>query len=55
MHYFGNPRHAKSLIAYMILTEYILEIPVKKRMILLVSLDILIGNKFYIIIIIIIA
>ena len=28
MHYFGNPRHTPSIIAYMILTVF-LEIPVK--------------------------
>ena len=29
MHYFGNSRHTRSMIAYMILTEFFLEITVK--------------------------
>ena len=29
MHYFGNPKHTQLMIAYMILTEYFLEILVK--------------------------
>ena len=29
MQYFGNPRHTQSMMAYMILTEFFLEIPVK--------------------------
>ena len=30
MHYFGNPRHTQSMIGYMILTEYFVEIPIEK-------------------------
>mgnify|MGYP001797508605 FL=1 len=30
IHYFGNPRHAQSMIGYMIWTEYFVEIPMEK-------------------------